>query len=98
VFKDTYGFDTDTFTLGLPIKITDDELNEKPRGIFKNRIFSDGLDYDWENKCGIYLVKHSSSTILTLTDSYGNEVKLPIRHFLGDDPRMTIYLNNGWKE
>lgn len=97
MFKQTYGFDTDLLKFGEPIKITDNEPNERPRNMFKITMDLDGMDYDWENKAGTYLIVEASSTVLRLMSMNGEIVKLPIRHFLGDDPRMIAYLHNGWK-
>lgn len=99
MFKETYGFDTDVIKRGEPIRITDDEPRQAPSShIFSWSFNDDGMNYKYENKSGNYLILESSSTVLRLMSMDGEMVMLPIRHFLGDSPRMFMYLNNGWKD
>jgi hypothetical protein len=89
MFKQTYGFDVDLLKHGTPVYITDNEPKEKPMG----KVISwskDDLNYSYENKTGVYLIRNSSPTMLTLTAVNGVAVILPIKHFIGDNPRMKI--------
>ena len=91
MFKKIMGFDTDLLKFGAAVKIEDSETGEKPRGAMA---VDDGLNHKWENKKGTYLVKESSSTVLRLTDSLGDETKFHIRHFIGMQPRMILTILN----
>ena len=89
MFKQTYGFDVDLLKYGIPVYIADSEPKEKPMG----KLIScdkDDMNYRYENKTGVYLIRNSSSTTLTLTTVNGETVILPIKHFIGDNPRMKI--------
>lgn len=90
MFKETYGFDVDLLSFKTPIYIDDNELPPGNSRLLSFSYESDGMDYKYTNKKGVYLIKESSSTILRLTSVGGEEVKLPIRHFIGDKPRMKI--------
>lgn len=87
MFKEIMGFDTDLLKFGVAVKIEDSETGEKPRGAMA---VDDGLNHKWVNTNGTYLVKESSSTVLRLTNPFGEEVKLHIRHFTGLQPRMDM--------
>ena len=91
MFKETYGFDVDVFKFGIPVMIDDNEPTSQRRGLLVVHREED-CDYHYDNKSGAYLVNESSSTMLRLMNAHGDLVKFPIKHFLGDEPRMKINL------
>lgn len=89
MFKQTYGFDTDILKHGVPVVVEDSETGRRNSHMI---VFDreDDLDYFSKNKSGTYLINESSSTMLRLIDINGEIIKLPIKHFIGDKPRMTV--------
>ncbi|WP_226035775.1 hypothetical protein [Aquibacillus saliphilus] len=90
MFKETYGFDVDKLSPNTPIHIKDNESTEKLNGLMIVSSCDEGYNYHYENKTGTYLIYESSSTFLKVFDNRGCELKLPIKHFLGENPRMKI--------
>ena len=90
MFKQTYGFDVDILKSGTPVIVEDTESGVKPRGTIVTFDREEDYNYYFENKSGTYLVNESSSTMLRLMSVNGEMVKIPVKHFIGNNPRMTI--------
>lgn len=88
MFKQTYGFDTEHIKSGAAIKIEDTESTHSDRRSFKVLIHK--LDYYRENLAGTYLIQRSSPTEIFVISISGEVLEIPIRHFIGDNPRMKI--------
>lgn len=87
MFKQTFGFDVDVLCSGVPIYIHDRQANIK----FTHRgIDFHGYNCEESSLSGTYIIKDSNPTMLILTSTFGKEVHIPIGHFVGDNPRMTI--------
>ena len=90
MFKQTYGFDTDILKSGTPVIVEDTEPSVRPRGTMVSFDREEDCNYYFENKSGTYLVNESSSTMLRVMSVNGELVKIPVKHFIGNKPRMTI--------
>jgi hypothetical protein len=87
MLKNIYGFDPEKFIPGTAIKI--DDSHEIPnRHILKAIELPD--DYFRVNLTGNYLVRGCYVTELWLTDTYGTERKIPLKHINGENPRLKI--------
>ena len=94
------GFDVIQFTIGEPVKLIDNNKNPRSTGHFKTKADSDGMDYDWVDLSGFYLILNVALEKITLMDKNGESFRIPVRHFISEEegvvPRMSLGLPIGW--
>lgn len=89
MFKETLGFDIDKLQRGVAVVIDDTGSTLKNgRMIALDRL--EDFNYYLDNKSGTYIINESSSTMLRLMSINGTLTMFPIKHFIGDNPRMTV--------
>ncbi|AYB37671.1 hypothetical protein [Brevibacillus laterosporus] len=86
MLKQIFGFDQDTLKKGQAVKIGD------KKRVYPSRKYRDPneTEYENENLAGNYLVYDVEVLLLKLTTSEGGRINVPINHFTGENPRMTI--------
>ncbi|QDX94600.1 hypothetical protein EEL30_21380 [Brevibacillus laterosporus] len=86
MLKQIFGFDQDTLKKGQAVRIED------KKRVYPSRSYRDPNDteYEYENLAGNYLVYDVEVLLLKLTTSAGGTINVPIKHFTGENPRMTI--------
>lgn len=87
MFKQTYGFDTDILKRGMPVLISD-SCPKMNYGVW----YEGDTDYHNENMSGTYLIVDCNPSILTLLNLPKEKIEMPIKHFVGDHPRMKLTL------
>ncbi|MGG0793678.1 hypothetical protein ABE137_06690 [Brevibacillus laterosporus] len=83
MFRQVYGFDPDVFKVGQAIQIVDTGFT---RELKNGNVY---LHY-YQDMTGIYLIEKVDVLTLELTRVPKGTVTMPIRHFTGENPRMTI--------
>ncbi|ALA47896.1 hypothetical protein ABE137_12055 [Brevibacillus laterosporus] len=84
MFKNIFGFDKELF-LNTAVEIKDGQYNEGGYVAWGTE-----LDYIGENLTGLYLVQGCYSTEIFVLNKSGDTYEIPVRHFIGENPRMTI--------
>ncbi|MCR8994695.1 hypothetical protein [Brevibacillus laterosporus] len=87
MFKNIFGFDKELF-LNTAVEIKDGQYNEVRRG--KYIAWGKELDYIGKNLTGLYLVQGCYSTEIFVLNKSGDTYEIPVRHFIGEKPRMSI--------
>ncbi|MFB0830775.1 hypothetical protein ACEU2D_14325 [Brevibacillus laterosporus] len=87
MLKQIFGFDQEVFKVGQAVKIKDNKSVDQS-GIYC--LDPDGTEYSKKNISGNYLVCDVEVLHLKLITRKGEKMNVPIKHFTGKNPRMTI--------
>ncbi|MGG1440862.1 hypothetical protein ABE354_02155 [Brevibacillus laterosporus] len=87
MLKQIFGFDEKVLKEGLAVQIEDTKIVNPRGGYCFNH---DETEYVNKNISGNYLVYDVEVLHLELISKKGEKMNVPIRHFTGEKPRMTI--------
>ncbi|MBG9773037.1 hypothetical protein [Brevibacillus laterosporus] len=91
MFRQVYGFDPDVFKVGQAINIDDSEITIETNRHAKYIDWGEkAYEYYEENMSGTYLIVEVDVLSMELKNMFKGAVTMPIRHFTGENPRMTI--------